>query len=42
VADRIQVMRQGRRVTTYAAKETNMEQLVAAMTGAFKDEEVAK
>jgi len=39
VADRIQVMRQGRRVTTYAAKETNMEQLVAAMTGAFTDEE---
>ncbi|HEX4253204.1 MAG TPA: ATP-binding cassette domain-containing protein [Pseudonocardia sp.] len=38
VADRIQVMRQGRRVATYAAKETSMEQLVAAMTGAFGEE----
>jgi simple sugar transport system ATP-binding protein len=34
VADRIQVMRQGRRVATYKAAETNMEELVGAMTGA--------
>ena len=38
VADRVQVMRQGRRVATYAAKDTSMEQLVAAMTGAFREE----
>jgi simple sugar transport system ATP-binding protein len=36
VADRIQVMRHGRRVATYAAKDTTMEQLVAAMTGALR------
>lgn len=34
VADRIQVMRQGRRVATYQAADTDMEELVAAMTGA--------
>jgi simple sugar transport system ATP-binding protein len=39
VADRVQVMRQGRMVATYRAKDTNMEQLVAAMTGAFSREE---
>jgi ABC-type sugar transport system ATPase subunit len=32
-------MRQGRMVATYRAKDTNMEQLVAAMTGAFSREE---
>jgi len=39
VADRIQVMRQGRRVATYQAKDTSMEELVAAMTGALRAEE---
>jgi simple sugar transport system ATP-binding protein len=34
VADRIQVMRQGRRVATYNAADTDMEELVGAMTGA--------
>jgi simple sugar transport system ATP-binding protein len=35
VADRIQVMRRGRRVATFRASETTMEQLVGAMTGAL-------
>jgi simple sugar transport system ATP-binding protein len=35
VADRVQVMRLGRRVTTYKGSETNVEQLVGAMTGAL-------
>ncbi len=35
VADRIQVFRMGRRVATYSAQQTSMEQLVAAMTGAI-------
>jgi simple sugar transport system ATP-binding protein len=35
VADRIQVMRLGRRVVTYRAADTNVEQLVGAMTGAL-------
>lgn len=35
VADRIQVFRMGRRVATYSAQHTSMEQLVAAMTGAI-------
>lgn len=35
VADRIQVLRMGRRVATYAAQQTSMEELVAAMTGAI-------
>jgi simple sugar transport system ATP-binding protein len=34
VADRVEVMRLGRRVATYNAKDTTMEQLVGAMTGA--------
>nr|WP_296069999.1 ATP-binding cassette domain-containing protein [uncultured Actinoplanes sp.] len=34
-ADRIQVLRLGRRVATYQAGETNVEQLVGAMTGAL-------
>lgn len=34
VADRVQVLRLGQRVATYNAKETNMEELVGAMTGA--------
>jgi len=35
VADRVQVMRMGRRVATYKAAETTVEQLVGAMTGAL-------
>jgi simple sugar transport system ATP-binding protein len=35
VADRIQVFRMGRRVATYAAQQTSMVELVAAMTGAI-------
>lgn len=38
VADRIQVMRQGRRVATYQAKDADMEMLVGAMTGALSQE----
>lgn len=35
VADRVQVMRLGRRVATYKGSETSVEQLVGAMTGAL-------
>ena len=35
VADRIQVLRLGRRVATYEAKKTSVEELVGAMTGAL-------
>ena len=35
VADRVQVMRMGRRVVTYKASETTVEELVGAMTGAL-------
>ena len=38
VADRIQVMRRGRRVATFQGSETSMEQLVGAMTGAITQE----
>ena len=43
IADRIQVMRLGKRVATYRSGETNVEQLVGAMTGAldFKSESAA-
>jgi simple sugar transport system ATP-binding protein len=35
VSDRVQVLRLGTRVATYATKDTSMEELVAAMTGAI-------
>ena len=35
VANRVQVMRMGRRVATYTASETSVEELVGAMTGAL-------
>lgn len=35
VADRVQVLRLGRRVATYDAKQTTVEELVGAMTGAL-------
>ncbi len=38
VADEVQVLRLGRRVATYKAKETSMEELVGAMTGAVTQE----
>ena len=40
VCDRVQVLRLGRRAATYNAKETSMEQLVGAMTGAISKEPV--
>ncbi|GAB3461454.1 ATP-binding cassette domain-containing protein [Kineococcus endophyticus] len=41
VSDRVQVMRHGRRVATYAAKDSSVEQLVGAMTGALDVQEPA-
>jgi len=38
VADRVHVMRQGVRVATYNAKDTTMQELVGAMTGAVTQE----
>jgi simple sugar transport system ATP-binding protein len=35
VADRIEVLRLGRRVARYNAAETSMEEIVGAMTGAL-------
>jgi simple sugar transport system ATP-binding protein len=37
VSDRIHVMRRGRKVVTFETKETTMEEVVAAMTGAMDD-----
>ena len=39
VSDRIEVLRLGRRVATFRAQDTSMEELVAAMTGAITHEE---
>ncbi len=41
VADRVQVLRLGRRVATYKASETSVEELVGAMTGALDKETAA-
>jgi simple sugar transport system ATP-binding protein len=41
VADRITVLRRGRSIVTYKGSETNMEQLVGAMTGALNQEGAA-
>lgn len=38
VADRVQVLRRGKRVATYQAAETSLEELVGAMTGALDEE----
>jgi len=38
VADRVEVMRLGHRVASYRAKDTSMEELVGAMTGAVTQE----
>jgi simple sugar transport system ATP-binding protein len=39
VADRIQVMRRGRVIAEYGSKETNLEELVGAMTGRLDGEQ---
>ncbi len=41
VADRVQVLRLGRRVATYRSADTSIEELVGAMTGALDDKEGA-
>jgi simple sugar transport system ATP-binding protein len=41
LADRIEVLRLGVRVARYRAADTTMEQVIAAMTGALGEEEVA-
>lgn len=41
VADRIEVLRLGRRVARLVTRDTNEEQIVGAMTGAYTMEEVA-
>jgi simple sugar transport system ATP-binding protein len=42
VADDVQVMRLGRRVATFRAKDTTMEELVGAMTGAVTQDDAAQ
>ena len=42
IADRIQVLRLGRRVATFRAEGTTMEELVGAMTGAVTQDDVAQ
>jgi simple sugar transport system ATP-binding protein len=39
VADEVQVMRLGRRVATFKAQGTTMEELVGAMTGAVTQDD---
>ena len=39
VADRVEVLRMGRRVARFRAADTNVEQLVGAMTGALTNED---
>ncbi len=41
VADRVEVLRLGRRVARFDAADTNVEQLVAALTGGFANEPVS-
>ncbi|WP_327114894.1 ATP-binding cassette domain-containing protein [Nocardia sp. NBC_01730] len=41
VADRIEVLRRGRRVARFAAADATLEQLVGAMTGALSHEDAA-
>jgi simple sugar transport system ATP-binding protein len=41
VADRVEVLRLGRRVARFRTRDTTVEELVAAMTGALTQEEVA-
>jgi simple sugar transport system ATP-binding protein len=41
VADRIEVLRLGRRVARFVASETSIEELVSAMTGGVSTEDAA-
>jgi simple sugar transport system ATP-binding protein len=41
VADRVEVLRLGRRVATFTAADTSVEQLVSAMTGGLDQEDAA-
>jgi simple sugar transport system ATP-binding protein len=41
VADRVEVLRLGKRVARFAGADTKLEDLVAAMTGALVQEEAA-
>jgi simple sugar transport system ATP-binding protein len=41
VADRVEVLRLGRRVARFTAADTSLEELVGAMTGALSNEEAA-
>lgn len=41
VSDTVQVLRRGRKVATYRAAESNIEELVGAMTGKFDEEGAA-
>jgi simple sugar transport system ATP-binding protein len=41
VADRVEVMRLGRRVARFNAKDATLEDLVGAMTGALSQEDAA-
>jgi simple sugar transport system ATP-binding protein len=41
VADRVEVLRLGRRVARYATADTSVEELVRAMTGGVTTEEAA-
>jgi simple sugar transport system ATP-binding protein len=41
VADRVEVMRLGRRVARFVAKDASLEDLVGAMTGALSQEDAA-
>jgi simple sugar transport system ATP-binding protein len=41
VADRVEVLRLGRRVARFTAADTSVEQLVSAMTGGLDQEETA-
>jgi simple sugar transport system ATP-binding protein len=41
VADRVEVLRLGRRVARFAAPDTSVEELVSAMTGGLDQEDAA-
>jgi simple sugar transport system ATP-binding protein len=42
VSDRVEVLRLGRRTARFKSTETNVEQLVAALTGAYSNEPIAE
>jgi|SRR5215211_2070851 len=42
VSDRVEVLRLGRRTARFTSSETNVEQLVAALTGAYSNEPIAE